>query len=178
MCVTCLPRKGPVTRMPGAEPHARVFRECVCSCLPRFSRESPSPSCFPTSLSPFQAARGAELSPREPELCLCSGLGGWGGREQMTPSVSFQDRADLEPRAKAREASHPWSAKELPLQPPLPGLSQQKGEGKSQIWEPGDPQFKGIPHPKGPRPWPLFIRKVPSPYKLQRPDSKSAVSVI
>lgn len=96
----------------------------------------------------------------------------------MTPSVSFQDRADLEPRAKAREASHPWSAKELPLQPPLPGLSQQKGEGKSQIWEPGDPQFKGIPHPKGPRPWPLFIRKVPSPYKLQRPDSKSAVSVI
>lgn len=95
----------------------------------------------------------------------------------MTPSVSFWDGADLEPRAKVREAfCHPLWGKEPPLRPLLPLAERRQGEGKSQIWEPGGPHWPG--QVEGPRPWPLFIHKVPSPNKLQRLDSKSAASVI
>lgn len=75
-----------------------VDLEFVCSRLPPVSRESPFPSPLPTSLSPFQSAK---LSPREPELGLCSG---WGGKEESNDNFIPVMEADLEPRAKARES--------------------------------------------------------------------------
>lgn len=86
-------------------------------------------------LSPFQATSVAELSPGEPD-CLFA-LDEVEVGSQMAPSVSCWDAADLDPRAKAREASScPWPDKELPFQRLYPGLSRWQGKGKSQIWEP------------------------------------------
>ena len=114
---------------------------------------------------------------------------GVGRGSQATLSISFPGmEADLGPRAKAREASsHPWPDKELALWPPLPcaELDRREGKRKSQTWKLGvRGQLECGPYPFGMARWRdqglglcLSTRFHP-PNKPQRPDSKSAASVI
>ena len=121
--------KGLVARVLGAELQAPVFGERVCVHV------SPGP---PESHLPHPAFPLCFLLSKQPVVLNCHQgsqnciftLDGGGG-EQMTPSVSFWDGADLEPRAKAREAScHPRPGKEPPLRPLLPLAELMARRGK------------------------------------------------
>ena len=129
VCVACVPTK----RAP--EPASRV-QVCVLVCLDSVRVLVSLGS--PESHLPHHAFPRSFLLLKQPVLLNCHqgsqncvfARDGVGRGSQMTPSISFWDGADLDPRAKAREASScPWPDQELPLRLPLPWPELMAGKG-------------------------------------------------